>query len=92
MNIGPGRIIQRNLKALGWSGTKLAAVLGMSDASLRLLLRDERGISAEEAMLLGRAFDSSSEFWLKLDQVYRQRRQNARGSGRPRTPHRGAST
>lgn len=73
LNIGPGQIIQRNMQALNWSNKDLAEVLGMSEKSVSLMINDKQGITVDSAALLGRAFGSSPEFWLNLDQAYRMR-------------------
>ena len=73
LNIGPGQIIQRNLETLNWSNKDLAEVLGMSEKSVSLMINDKQGITVDTATLLGKAFGSSPEFWLNLDQAYRMR-------------------
>lgn len=70
-NVGPGRILRRELEAKGWSNADLAEVLGMSEKSVSQLLNDKQAITVPTARLLARALDSSPEFWLSLDQNYR---------------------
>lgn len=73
INIGPGQIIKRNLEALNWTQEDLAEVIGMSEKSVSLLLNNKQSITVETAILLSKAFESSPEFWLNLEQNYRLR-------------------
>jgi HTH-type transcriptional regulator / antitoxin HigA len=73
INIGPGQIIARNMEALNWSNKDLAEVLGMSDKSVSQLLNNKQGVTVDSAVLLGKAFGTSAEFWLNLEQAYRMR-------------------
>jgi HTH-type transcriptional regulator/antitoxin HigA len=72
-NVGPGRILRRELEAIGWSNADLAEVLGMSGKSVSQLLNDKQAITVPTARLLAQAFSSSPEFWMNLDQNYRLR-------------------
>ncbi len=72
-NVGPGRILRREMEAMGWSNTDLAEVLAMSEKSVSQLLNDKQAITVPTARLLAQAFSSSPEFWLNLDQNYRLR-------------------
>jgi len=72
-NVGPGRILRRELDAMGWSNADLAEILGMSEKSISQLLNDKQAITVASARLLAQAFSSSPEFWLNLDQNYRLR-------------------
>lgn len=73
INIGPGDIIKRNLEALNWSNLDLVEVLGMSEKSISLIINNKQSITVETAFLLGKAFNTSPEFWLTLEQNYRLR-------------------
>jgi HTH-type transcriptional regulator / antitoxin HigA len=73
INIGPGRIIKRNLDSLNWSQEDLAEIIGMSAKSVNLLINNKQSITVETAFLLAHAFGVSPEFWLNLDQNYRLR-------------------
>lgn len=72
-NVGPGRILRRELEAIGWSNADLAEVLGMSGKSVSQLLNDKQAITVPTARLLAQAFSSSPEFWMNLDQNFRLR-------------------
>jgi len=73
VNIGPGQIIQRNMEALNWTNKDLAEVLGLSEKSVSFLINNKQGITVDSAVLLGKAFGSSPEFWMNLEQTYRMR-------------------
>lgn len=74
MNIGPGQIIARNMEALNWNNKDLAEILGMSDKSVSLLINNRQSITVDTAVLLGKAFGTSPEFWMNLEQNYRLRK------------------
>ena len=73
INIGPGQIIKRNLEALNWTQEDLAEVIGMSEKSVSHLMNNKQSITVDTAILLAKAFESSPEFWLNLEQNYRLR-------------------
>jgi addiction module HigA family antidote len=72
-NLGPGRILRRELAAMGWSNADLAEVLAMSEKSVSQLLNDKQAITVSTARLLARALSTSPEFWMNLDQRYHLR-------------------
>jgi len=71
LNIGPGRIINRNLESLGWSQKDLAEVLGMAPNIVNELILHKRKITVDIARKLAKAFNSSPEFWMNLEVKYR---------------------
>jgi len=73
INIGPGQIIARNMEALNWNNKDLAEILGMSEKTVSLLVNGKQSITANTAILLGKAFGTSPEFWMSLEQNYRLR-------------------
>jgi HTH-type transcriptional regulator / antitoxin HigA len=73
INIGPGQIIKRNLKAMNWSNTDLAEIIGMSEKSVSQLINNKQSVTVPTARLLAKAFETSPEFWLNLEQNYRLR-------------------
>lgn len=72
-NIGPGQIINRSLEALNWSNKDLSDVIGMSEKSISQMINNKQSITVDTAILLGKAFNTSPEFWLNLEQNYRLR-------------------
>ena len=73
INIGPGQIISREMQALNWKQEDLAQILGLTPKTINLILNNKQGITIDTAILLAKAFKTSPEFWLKLDQNYRLR-------------------
>jgi len=45
---------------------KLAERMGMSPQELNPIIRGKRGISARTALLLGKALDTTPQFWMNL--------------------------
>jgi len=73
LNIGPGHIINKNLAALNWTNKDLSDVIGMSEKSVSQMINNKQSITVDTAILLGKAFNTSPEFWLNLEQNYRLR-------------------
>ncbi len=65
----PGEIIRElYMEPLGLSVTELAKSLGVSRKTLSRLLNGHAGISPEMALRLSRAFSTTAERWLNLQQ------------------------
>lgn len=63
----PGAILRDTiLPALGMPKTKFAEHIGLSRQSLYTILNEERGITADVAARLARAFGNDARFWLNL--------------------------
>jgi len=73
INIGPGQIIKRNLESLNWNSKDLSEIIGMSEKSVSQMMNNKQSITVETARLLSKAFNTSPEFWLNLEQNYRLR-------------------
>jgi len=50
--------------------TELAANLGVSRKNLSILVNGHMGVSPEMAMRLAKAFNTTAEFWLNLQQAH----------------------
>jgi HTH-type transcriptional regulator/antitoxin HigA len=61
------------MEALNWSQEDLSDIIGMSSKSISQMINNKQSITVETAILLAKAFDSSPEFWLNLEQNYRLR-------------------
>jgi addiction module HigA family antidote len=68
--IHPGEFIQEILDDLGMSQAALARVLGVSPMRISHLVREERPVTAELALRLGRAFGQSAQYWINLQNAY----------------------
>ena len=63
----PGALLREDiLPGLGMPKAKLAEHLGISRQTLYEILGERRGITADIAARLGRAFGNSTSFWLGL--------------------------
>jgi len=67
----PGEVLRELcLEPLGLSVTAAAASLGVSRKTLSSILNGRAGISAEMAIRLSMAFDTSAESWLNQQTQY----------------------
>ncbi|HVM81250.1 MAG TPA: HigA family addiction module antitoxin [Stellaceae bacterium] len=66
----PGHFIREELEARGWSQRDLAYILGVSDPEINVIISGKRGVSAEMAKALGKAFDVPAEFFANLQKAY----------------------
>ena len=63
----PGKILRElYLGPLGLSVTLAAEALGVSRVTLSRVVNEKAGISAEMALRLARAFDTTADFWLGM--------------------------
>jgi HTH-type transcriptional regulator/antitoxin HigA len=66
----PGHFIREELEARDWTQRDLAYVLGVSDPEINVIIAGKRGISADMAKALGKAFDVPAEFFANLQKAY----------------------
>lgn len=67
----PGQVLKEMyLEPLGLSQTEAAANLGVTRKTLSMLLNRHQGISAEMALRLSKAFNTTPELWLNMQQNY----------------------
>ena len=67
----PGRILKNlYLDPLGLSQSDAAENLGITRKTLSMLLNGHQGISAEMALRLAKAFNTTPELWLNMQQNY----------------------
>ena len=67
----PGEVLRELcLRPLGVTVTRAAAALGVSRKTLSTILNGRAGISAEMAIRLSLAFDTSAESWLNQQLQY----------------------
>jgi antitoxin HigA-1 len=64
--VHPGEILQEMLDEMNISQQGLANHLGTDVARINEICRGRRGISAQMAVLLGKAFGTSAGLWLNL--------------------------
>lgn len=68
--IHPGEFIQEILDDLDMSQAALARTLGVSPMRISHVVREERPVTAELALRLGRAFGQSAQYWINLQNAY----------------------
>ena len=69
--IHPGEILREEfMKPLGLSANALAQRLGVTAARVNEIANEQRGITADTALRLGRCFSTTPEFWFNLQQRY----------------------
>ena len=69
--IHPGITLQEDfIEPLHLTANKLAKIIGVPQNRISEICRGRRGISADTALRLERAFGTSARFWLNLQQQY----------------------
>lgn len=67
----PGEVLREEyLGPLGMSARALAKALGVLANRLTEIMREERDVSADTAIRLGRYFGTDPRFWLNLQLAY----------------------
>lgn len=66
----PGEDVREELEARGWTQLDLAAIIDRPASVVNDIISGRRSITAETAALLGRAFNTSAQFWLNLQAAY----------------------
>ena len=66
----PGELLrEETLPAAGLTQSKLAARLGVSRRIVSELIRERRSVNPDLAHRLSRVFDTTPEFWLRLQEA-----------------------
>ena len=66
-NIHPGEILQEEFFIpKGISAYKLSKSIGVQQTRISLIIKGERGITADTAMRLSKYFGTTPEFWMNL--------------------------
>ena len=58
------------MEALSMSKRKFAKHIGVPTNAITGIINGERGVSAEMAMRLGKAFGTSESYWMNLQSIY----------------------
>ncbi|MEM0978361.1 MAG: HigA family addiction module antitoxin [Pseudomonadota bacterium] len=67
----PGEVLRDEfMEPLGLSARALAARISVPANRITEILKAKRGMTAETAILLSKAFGTSSEFWVNLQSFY----------------------
>jgi antitoxin HigA-1 len=75
--IHPGEFLVDELAALGLSARRLAEHIGVPANAITGILNGDRGISAAMALRLGKAFGTTEQYWLNLQDLYEVKRARA---------------
>ena len=68
--VHPGILLKDNIDTLGISVTEFAFKLGVSRQIISKIINKKSGISTEMALKLAKAFNTTPEFWLNMQQKY----------------------
>lgn len=68
--IHPGEFLAEILEELGLSQAAFARAIGVSAMRVSHVVKGSRPVTAELALLFGKAFDQSPEYWLNLQSAY----------------------
>ena len=68
--IHPGEFLREALEELGTSQAEFARAIGVSAMRVSHVVNGTRPVTAELALLFGRAFGQTPEYWLNLQAGY----------------------
>ncbi len=68
--IHPGEFLRESLEELGTSQAEFARTIGVSPMRISHVVKGTRPVTAELALLFGRAFGQAPQYWLNLQAAY----------------------
>jgi addiction module HigA family antidote len=68
--IHPGAFLAETLEELGFSQAAFARLIGVSPMRISHVIKGTRPVTAELALLFGRALNQSPQYWLNLQADY----------------------
>jgi addiction module HigA family antidote len=68
--VHPGAFLAEALRELGLSHAEFARAIGVSPVRVSHVVKGSRQVTAELALLFGRAFAQSPQYWLNLQAGY----------------------
>ena len=86
--VHPGEILKEELETRSLSANRLAQAIQVPANRISLVLKGQRGISADTALRLARYFGTSPQFWLNLQNGYdlkRAERENGKTNRKIKT-------
>ena len=69
--VSPGRILQRELKARGWTQKDLAEITKRPPQAINEIIKGTKQITPETARELSTALGTTAKFWTNLEANYR---------------------
>lgn len=69
-SIHPGEYLAETLVELGMTQAEFARAIGLSPMRVSHVIKGSRPVTAELALLFGRAFDQAPQYWLNLQTDY----------------------
>lgn len=75
--VHPGEMLRDELEALHLSARKFAAHIDVPPNAITEIMNGDRGISAEMALRLARAFGTSEYYWMNLQSIYEAKKARA---------------
>ncbi|MDE2763479.1 MAG: HigA family addiction module antitoxin [Gemmatimonadota bacterium] len=72
--VHPGEVLREELDELQLSASALADALGVPVNRVTMMLRCERGVTADTALRLARYFGTTPQLWLNLQKTLELRR------------------
>ena len=68
--VHPGEVLREELEYCGLSASALAKAMDVPTQRITEILDAERDITPDTAVRLGRYFDTTTQFWLNLQQTH----------------------
>jgi antitoxin HigA-1 len=68
--VHPGEFLKEILDDLGISQAGFAHAIGLSPMRISHIIKGKRPVSAEMALLFGKAFGQSPQYWINLQAAY----------------------
>ncbi len=68
--IHPGEFLRETLAELGLSQARFARTIGVAPMRISHVIKGDRPVTAELALLFGRALGQTPQYWLNLQAAY----------------------
>jgi len=68
--VHPGEFLKEILDELGISQAELARTVGLSAMRISHVIKGKRPINAEMALIFGKAFGQTPQYWINLQAAY----------------------
>ena len=68
--VHPGEFLKESLDELRISQAEFARTIGLSAMRISLVVKGKRPVTAEMALLFGKAFGQTPQYWINLQAAY----------------------